>query len=137
MKSKFYWFSFVLLVGIDQVSKWWLGQNGDGVVVINSSLAGGLGEVQAGVLLGVWVGLLGLYIKKKVTSPFMVLILAGGLSNIIDRFVWGGVQDWLPLPMTDLTNNLADWMIGIGILGLVVEMWGKKVHFRKFKPINQ
>jgi len=47
------------------------------------------------------------------------LILAGGLSNLIDRIVWGGVRDWLPIPLTPLHNNLADWLIVISCIGLV------------------
>lgn len=47
------------------------------------------------------------------------MILAGGISNLIDRLTWGGVRDWLPIPMTSLHNNLADWLIVFGCSALV------------------
>lgn len=48
----------------------------------------------------------------------------GGVSsNLIDRLVFGGVRDWLPIPFTQLNNNLADYAISIGLVGLVWQGW--------------
>lgn len=53
-----------------------------------------------------------------------VLFFAGGLSNIFDRLVVGGVRDWLPIPYTGLYNNFADWYIAIALILLVArEVW--------------
>lgn len=33
------------------------------------------------------------------------------MSNLLDRLVYGGVRDWLTVPVLGLKNNLADWAI--------------------------
>lgn len=38
------------------------------------------------------------------------------LANLLDRFVHGAVVDWLPIPLTNMHNNLADILI-VGVLG--------------------
>lgn len=43
----------------------------------------------------------------------------GAVSNGIDRLVWGGVRDWLPIPGTTLHNNLADWLISFAVVYLL------------------
>jgi len=53
------------------------------------------------------------------------LILTGGWLNLIDRIRFGFVSDYWKF--FGLYNNLADWIIGIGILiFLVEELWKKK-----------
>jgi len=47
------------------------------------------------------------------------LFFGGAVSNLLDRFIYGGVRDFLPIPLTNLSNNLADWAIVIGI-GLIL-----------------
>jgi signal peptidase II len=56
------------------------------------------------------------------------LVLGGGLSNWVDRLMWGGVRDWLPLPLPgiELRNNIADWAITAGILILIYHEWQGK-----------
>ena len=44
------------------------------------------------------------------------LILGGGISNLVDRVLFGGVRDWMTLPVIGLRNNLADWAIVFGLL---------------------
>lgn len=53
------------------------------------------------------------------------LFLGGAFSNGIDRVVWGGVQDWIPLPLVSLQNNLADVAIAIGVLVLIYAAYEK------------
>lgn len=48
-------------------------------------------------------------------SERMWLVLAGGVANVISRIVWGGVVDYWNF-WGLFTNNLADWMIGVGVL---------------------
>ena len=49
----------------------------------------------------------------------MWLILAGGMANLVSRIVWGGVVDYWNF-FGLFSNNLADWMIGVGLVVYVV-----------------
>lgn len=52
------------------------------------------------------------------------LFFGGAVSNILDRIIAGGVQDWLPIPGTSVHNNLADWAIFVGLV------WAGIVEFK-------
>ena len=56
-------------------------------------------------------------------TKYLILILAGGLSNLIDRFFFGVVRDWISLPLIP-TFNLADLAISLGFLLLACELFG-------------
>lgn len=43
------------------------------------------------------------------------MFFGAGLGNVVDRVWYGSVRDWLPVPGTAITNNLADWMLFIAI----------------------
>jgi lipoprotein signal peptidase len=45
-----------------------------------------------------------------------VIILAAGSSNLLDRWLFSGVRDIFYLPILNLTNNLADWLIFLTII---------------------
>lgn len=47
--------------------------------------------------------------------------IAGAFSNLLDRFFFIGVRDWLQLPFFNFTNNFADIWITIGFLGIIGE----------------
>ena len=44
----------------------------------------------------------------------MGLVVAGGLANIIDRMVYGGVRDFIYYPVIGVYGNVADVMLVIG-----------------------
>jgi len=51
-------------------------------------------------------------------------ILTGAvLSNMLDRVIWGGVQDFLPIPFTGIHNNIADWVIAGVLVMLGISMF--------------
>lgn len=56
-------------------------------------------------------------------TRYLILILAGGISNLIDRFLLGAVRDFIQLPFIP-TFNLADVAIFLGFLLLVCEFFG-------------
>lgn len=63
------------------------------------------------------------YFKKE--SYFLVLILIGGLVNMIDRLIFGFVKDYWSFSGM-VVNNLNDWLIGFGVLLFSVEgLWKK------------
>lgn len=49
-------------------------------------------------------------------SISFALLLAGVLSNLLDRFFYPGVIDYLYLPVLNLHNNLADWGMFLGVI---------------------
>ncbi|MGB9637277.1 MAG: signal peptidase II, partial [Microgenomates group bacterium] len=57
------------------------------------------------------------------------LILAGGVSNLLDRVFYGAVVDFVAFPFIPLFNNLADFFITLGILLVFVDLlWSKKLR---------
>lgn len=63
-----------------------------------------------------------IFFKKK--SFGLGLMVVGGWINLIDRLVWGYVRDYWRL-MT-VYNNLADWLIGVGVVLFLGEILCKK-----------
>jgi len=54
------------------------------------------------------------------------LFFGGGLSNIFDRALYGGVRDWFPLFNTNITNNLADW----ALFGAITLLLWKNIFYK-------
>lgn len=52
--------------------------------------------------------------KQQLWHWSLVFFFAGGISNLIDRVIFGGVKDFLPF--LSLSNNLADYFIIIGLV---------------------
>lgn len=137
-------FVILALVGIDQLTKWlavsYL-QDGpavlwDGVFelryVENDGVAWGMfgGEAFRWVLVAVtgvlMVGLLTLLMMRKYrrglfSSVALILIVAGGVGNLIDRIVNGYVVDFLYFRLIDFpVFNVADCFVVVGALMLIV-----------------
>lgn len=76
--------------------------------------------------------LLAIIFFQKKTWPITCL-LAGGFSNLLDRILYGGVRDFLPLNLhfIELKNNFADWLIFIGIITFVAHTFFDNIIYRK------
>jgi lipoprotein signal peptidase len=72
------------------------------------------------ILLSILFVLILSFVFNKTKSFGLGLMLTGGLINLIDRIVLGYVRDYWYLT-GQVYNNLADWLIGIGILFCLVE----------------
>ena len=59
-----------------------------------------------------------------------LIIIASGLSNLIDRLIWGGVWDWIVYPVLNVVGNIADILLGIGVLIVFLATWHKNKRFR-------
>jgi lipoprotein signal peptidase len=83
----------------------------------------------------------GLYSNLLLTGAFLVLvvvmalfwrrgdlclmvIIIGGLINFTDRILFGYVRDYWNFSF--VYNNLADWIIFLGVLCSIVMLWKKK-----------
>lgn len=66
----------------------------------------------------IFVILIGNITKPRWPIPIF-LILAGGISNLIDRIIYGGVVDYFDIKIIPIFN-IADILISIGVIWLVI-----------------
>lgn len=66
------------------------------------------------------------YFWVKNQSIDLGVILVGGVINLVDRLYFGYVRDYWQFFL--VYNNLADWLIGIGIGLFVIKLLWKKRH---------
>lgn len=121
---------------LDQLTKYLAVENG--IVSINQGISFGFAEafsqgllvvVTVGLLLAVWFWQRTLWQRYPVVAGFL---FGGGISNVIDRIVYAGVRDWLPVPGFNLTNNLADWSISLSIAALLLlEMQAQRAKMER------
>lgn len=54
-------------------------------------------------------------------------MISGGCVNLIDRIRYGGVCDYWKIWGINIYNNIADWLIFIGVVLLIINLiWKKK-----------
>jgi lipoprotein signal peptidase len=56
----------------------------------------------------------------------LFLILIGGGLNTYERLGWGFVHDYWNFLGLGIYNNFNDWLIGIGLLLYIINVWKKK-----------
>ena len=107
-----------LVVMIDRWIKLMVRTDGDNYR-LNSGIVWGWGQGQKwiGVVVVVLILLL-ILVRKK--DWWLGLIVGGGLANLGDRVIYGGVIDYIKLPYYWLWFNLADVSV---TLGLMVWWW--------------
>jgi signal peptidase II len=132
----FWLLGFILLLGIDQLSKLivfdynailpfsvfdWL------VLFKNDQFAFSL-PVPIGIMYAIYAIVIGAIIwhlrktyrsLNSTTSLAWIFILAGGLSNIVERLFIGYVRDFIPVPNGGIIN-VADIYIILGVLMLLI-----------------
>jgi lipoprotein signal peptidase len=114
---------FLAVLVLDQGSKWWA-QGNELPVYFNTGVAGGVGQyLETPLLLGAiifsLVVMIWVFRSWWVQHPVVAGVFFGGVSsNLLDRVLFGGVRDWLPVPVLQLHNNLADWAV-VGSLAFV------------------
>lgn len=109
-----FWIRAFLLVVIDQSSKL-LAQNLDLQIVRNKGIAFSILSDINPIFIAVILLFLIKYFSKNVWST---LIVAGGVSNLIDRVRLGYVVDFIDLKFWPVFN-LADVFITIGFSGIL------------------
>lgn len=146
VRSQWRWLVVTLVVvGVDQASKA-VATRSHWPIVVNHGVsfgwrAGLWGRPAAGwwlagvvVLLGV-VGLMGWGYWRR--APVVTgLFLGGAVANLIDRLIWGGVRDWLPIPFTGLLNNLADWAIAAAVVMLCARLMVERIWTATRHPVT-
>ena len=79
--------------------------------------------VIAAVIL-VFAGFTLIHYKNKQNIFFEVMVLAGALSNVVDRFIYGAVIDFIEFHAGTFywpTFNIADLLIVIGVIGIIIK----------------
>ena len=153
------WYAILLAgaIGLDQLLKWWVtshlevGQSAPllpGVVQLTrlhntgaawSSFSGKTGLL-AVVTIVLMLAVAWLLVKKIVRHPLGVtagvLILGGGIGNVIDRVCRGYVVDMFDLQVISYPIfNLADCFVVAGvILGAVYYLWFYEKYDKKKEP---
>lgn len=96
----------------------------------NAGVAFGIGDNNIVMIIIFNIIILGIIIKflkertKQINDSIIIsfiLVLAGGISNLIDRLMRGFVVDFIDVNILDFPNfNIADIFITIGIILLIV-----------------
>ena len=85
--------------------------------------------ISFGVELGIWGWLagisLGIFLAEKWGKYWGAkLMILGAMGNIADRLRWGGVRDYWNF-LDVWINNIYDWVIVLGGILLIIELWRK------------
>jgi len=115
------------LLSIDQMTKYGAGYFGS--VRLNAGVSLSFLETVPPFLLSMGSAfLLGILVytwytaKTRTLSWGLVALIAGGSANLVDRVWFGAVRDWLPMPLLGGKNNIADWILSIGVFGIIVAL---------------
>lgn len=114
-------FLFLLILLADQFSKRLVLLFSSECMRVNTGMAWGLFTERNEWWLGLSFLLLGvlffLALKMRKCRWMVAMIWGGGVSNFIDRLVYGGVRDWLRFGWLP-AFNLADLAITLGVIFL-------------------
>lgn len=105
---------FMLIVVVDQLTKRWAISREIGQINLGFFLGFNLPHPNVIHVFGLICAGLVMY-RLPVSILTKTMIIAGGFSNMLDRWFYGGIYDWLNMPIIGGYNNLADWYIVIGI----------------------
>lgn len=122
---------FVIVFLLDQLSK--LVSRRVGIAQLNTGGILGRGaEYNWVIIMVIALSVTIWYLYKSKSNAYQkavwILIISSGLSNLFDRFIWGGVWDWIVYPVINVIGNIADILLGIGLGLLLFEL-----QLRSFK----
>lgn len=137
--------SILVLLGLDQLSKWWIVEHLS-LYQVTSGIPGLFSltylrnygaafsilqnqQLLFLILTIVVIGAAMLYLVKNYQKSLwlvasLVLIIAGGLGNFIDRLRLGYVVDMVQLDFMDFAIfNVADSYLSVGVILLILVLW--------------
>lgn len=142
----FYYIIFASIVFIiDRLSKYWAIHDLPSSIVINKFLSftytlnrgisfgmGASDSVLVFVFIGFIVSFLLIFVAQLAYTAYKnnlaiigyLLVLAGGLSNLLDRFIYHGVIDFIALSYQQWSwpiFNIADIAVNLGILIIIIQ----------------
>lgn len=115
---------FLGVIFFDQVTKWAAVQQG--LATINSGISFGLFSFLPAWIVLLLVGIATIFlirvgVRTSQPSWWWGLTAGSASSNVIDRLRVGGVVDWLPLPLVNVENNSADWILFFCLFWLFIK----------------
>jgi signal peptidase II len=125
----FYLSCLLILILIDQSTKYLIRHFG-GFYICNNNIAFGI-RLPETIFWVIWLIIIFLLIfvlfnKYKIQNTiYYILILAGALGNIIDRFYFGCVIDFIDFKIWPVFN-LADSFITLGVILIILDTLKKK-----------
>ena len=138
-------FLIALVLCVDLFSKAWMRTSGAGIC--NEGVSFGITwmsesatiAISAFLILAGLVYLVSLRVGRSIEMNGMwlglVLMIAGGLSNVVSRVIWGCIVDWISLGIAGLYFNFADVMIDLGLVlfiaGTIVVMYKNRRKYGK------
>lgn len=135
---------FILVFACDRISKWWALSNAVDQYVItpwlsfdliyNRGISWGmlhsvqtLGFVLVTILIGGVTTFLGVYAYRRALAGYAIygeiLVLAGSCANLVDRFIYGGVVDFILFSYGAYffpVFNIADVAIVLGVAAMAL-----------------
>lgn len=93
------------------------------VIIKNEGISFGFSGLNNILFVGLLIYLVSLYIFGNKNG--IGLIIVGGMINLVDRYRFGYVRDYWNI-WGNIFNNLNDWLITIGVLIFIVEVWKKE-----------
>lgn len=76
------------------------------------------------LVIAFFAGFTLLQYRKNNSVFFEVMVLAGALSNVVDRFIYGAVIDFIECHVGTFywpTFNIADSLIVVGVIGIIIK----------------
>ena len=114
--------TFFSIIVIDQLTKNLVSNFYPNFVSFNQGVSFGWGSrvgwqfIAAVIIVIIVIALIG-----KFNWGFL-FILAGGMSNLVDRIVRGEIVDWIRIPVFPWSFNLADVSITVGLIMLILQI---------------
>lgn len=121
-----------VMILTDQLSKWWAVQFS--YSQLNYGGVFGIGQGWGWLMVISFLLLcITIYVvtRKNIVGMELIawgVIIGAGFSNLIDRFLWGGVWDWIVYPVVNVVGNVADVYLGIGFILLLYFEFKKQKH---------
>jgi signal peptidase II len=132
------------LAAIDQMVKAWVLHQPDPMMILPGFL-----EIRAvenpgiifSLVLPLWLIILGSVVSAILLMVALVqahkagherlvvslcALLAGGMSNLLDRFMRGAVIDYIALPKPLPIINLGDVLVVLGLVMMLIDVWGRR-----------
>jgi len=111
----------LVVVGSDRLGKWWA-QTREMALVNRGGVLGVLpGWWWSVIVVGVSLGLVWLLPKLGKGRLGVAVVAAAGLSNGVDRIVYGGVVDFIHYPRLGFVGNIADIWLMVGVIIIVAQ----------------
>lgn len=125
-----------LIVIVDQCLKYIFLRFWPNLVVKNKGIAFGVLPGDFWIFISLLLIVIIFYIllrrkdENQVKILSLLIIVAGGISNFIDRIRWGAVIDFIKIPLWPTSFNLADLAITFGV---ILFLWSQKLFIKTSK----